>query len=62
MIFVNSYKLSGAADFPTPWDIVGGILFIVGLLVETIADFQKFYFKEDPVNRGKWCDTGKLLL
>jgi steroid 5-alpha reductase family enzyme len=59
VIFVNSTRLVAMSNaFPSGWDISGGILFVLGLVIETVADFQKFFFKEDPANRGKWCDVG----
>ena len=39
-------------------DIVGGIFFIIGLTTEAISDQQKFSFRNDPENRGKWCQVG----
>lgn len=42
----------------TPLDILGSILFVVGLLCETISDQQKFAFRNNPSNRGKWCSVG----
>lgn len=39
-------------------DIVGGALFATGLAVEAVADAQKFKFKMDPANKGRFIDTG----
>lgn len=39
-------------------DVAGMAMFAVGLTVEAVADQQKFAFKCDPSNRGKWCDVG----
>ena len=50
--FSHSYE-----DF-TPMDIIGGILFVIGLLTEAISDQQKFSFRNNPENRGKWCQVG----
>jgi steroid 5-alpha reductase family enzyme len=44
--------------FGTAADVAGLVMFILGLLVETVADQQKFTFKRDPTNRGHWCDVG----
>ncbi|MFC1710056.1 DUF1295 domain-containing protein [Patescibacteria group bacterium] len=38
--------------------ILGIIVWFLGLTVETIADRQKFQFKNNPKNRGKWIETG----
>jgi len=38
--------------------IVGVLIFLVGLTIETIADIQKFVFKNDPKNKGKWIQSG----
>ncbi|MGK0209274.1 MAG: steroid 5-alpha reductase family enzyme [Patescibacteria group bacterium] len=40
------------------WFIVGSVLFWKGLLIEGIADQQKFSFKNNKKNAGKWCDVG----
>ena len=42
-------------------DIVGLVLFCTGLLVEAVADQQKFLFRNNPENKGKWCDKGWFL-
>ncbi|CAM9193513.1 unnamed protein product [Discosporangium mesarthrocarpum] len=33
-------------------------LFAAGLVTETLADMQKYRFKNDPANAGKFCDAG----
>jgi len=63
VMFLNA---PGAAFTPHPlpnggftiWDILGGIMFGIGLITETISDQQKFNFRNNPSNRGKWCDVG----
>jgi len=59
VIFVNAPSSSSPLfeDF-TPMDIIGGILFVIGLLTEAISDQQKFSFRNNPENRGKWCQVG----
>ncbi|CAL4935513.1 unnamed protein product [Urochloa decumbens] len=39
-------------------DIIGWIMWLVGICVEATADQQKLVFKNSPSNRGKWCDVG----
>ncbi|UYV78891.1 hypothetical protein LAZ67_17000158 [Cordylochernes scorpioides] len=41
----------------TRLDFAGMVVFVVGLLCESIADFQKFRFKENPSTKGKWCNS-----
>ncbi|KAJ8536068.1 hypothetical protein K7X08_034469 [Anisodus acutangulus] len=39
-------------------DIIGWIMWIIGILVEITADQQKLAFKNSPENRGRWCTVG----
>ncbi|KAL6518117.1 hypothetical protein OROMI_033818 [Orobanche minor] len=39
-------------------DIIGLIMWTLGIFVEATADQQKFHFKNSPENRGKWCNVG----
>jgi len=41
-----------------PSDWVGVGILALGLLVETAADYQKWTFKSDAANKGKFCDAG----
>ena len=43
---------AGAADF------IGLIMWAFGFLIECWADHVKLRFKQDPENKGKWCDKG----
>jgi steroid 5-alpha reductase family enzyme len=42
----------------TGFMIVGVALWLVGLVVETIADWQKFEFIQDKKNKNKWIASG----
>lgn len=39
-------------------DIIGWIMWSVGVAAEATADQQKLTFKNSPENRGKWCNVG----
>lgn len=54
----DSVNLLKDGESFTILDIIGLVFFLIGLIIETVADFQKFFFKDNPENRGKWCDVG----
>lgn len=48
-------RASGEVRLPI---ILGLIIWFGGLLIETIADWQKYTFKNDPENKGQWIEQG----
>lgn len=36
----------------------GFLLWLAGFVIEAVSDAQKFRFKSNPENRGKWIDSG----
>lgn len=38
--------------------LIGVLIWFSGLSIETIADLQKYYFINNPENKGKWIETG----
>jgi steroid 5-alpha reductase family enzyme len=38
--------------------LIGLIIWFMGLSIEAIADIQKYRFINNPINTGKWIDTG----
>ncbi|XP_071502326.1 uncharacterized protein [Diadema antillarum] len=57
VIFINAPKNDEDLQFEA-LDYVGTVLFALGLLIEAVADQQKFNFRNNPENRGKWCQVG----
>lgn len=48
--------------FGTGRDIAGVILFVIGFLMESVSDIQKYQFRSKPENKGKVCDVGLFVL
>lgn len=42
----------------TPWMSVGGAIWALGLVIETVADAQKFAAKSRPGGGSRWMTTG----
>lgn len=61
---VGEYQLHQFSELNTTateilWiSLPGIVLFIAGLAIETIADIQKFNFKNKIENKGKWIESG----
>jgi len=46
---------------PGPWTFwmgTGTLLWLLGLVIEAVADQQKFAFKQTPQGRSRWTDVG----
>jgi steroid 5-alpha reductase family enzyme len=57
VLLLNTASLGGPARLV--WsDFVGVGMWALGLGIEAVADAQKFAFKMDPANKGKFIDTG----
>jgi len=50
---------STESDFPQPSLMIGGALYVVGIVTELVAEIQRKRFKSDPSNKGK-AYTGGL--
>jgi steroid 5-alpha reductase family enzyme len=42
----------------SPWMSVGGTIWLCGLVIEAVADRQKFAFKRTAGGRARWTDVG----
>jgi steroid 5-alpha reductase family enzyme len=42
----------------SPIMYLGILLWLTGLVIETIADYQKYFFKINLQNKGSWIETG----
>jgi len=55
---IDNGDVQRAADNVTPFDIIGWILWAFGWGIEILADRQKSAFKNNPENKGKFCNVG----
>jgi steroid 5-alpha reductase family enzyme len=53
LLFFNSEPISLSI-----LSLIGFLTWLYGILIEGIADHQKFSFKNNPANRGSWIQTG----
>jgi steroid 5-alpha reductase family enzyme len=53
--------MSADADARTPLDafaVVGIVIWLLGMVIEVVADLQKQAFRADPANKGEFIRTG----
>ncbi len=58
ILIPSAYFFATEAPIINEVGIVGLIIWLFGLLVEGIADYQKYTFINDENNKEKWIDTG----
>lgn len=56
IFFMTSYSEIGSRNIT--FMIIGLIVWLLGISIETISDMQKFKFKNDPANKGRWVNIG----
>ncbi|XP_071784583.1 uncharacterized protein [Asterias amurensis] len=57
VIFINAGKNDDGRYFG-PGEIIGTVLFVFGLIIEAVSDQQKFNFRNNKENKGKFCNAG----
>jgi steroid 5-alpha reductase family enzyme len=57
VIFVNSVPEAEQPPIGVA-DGLGWALFATGFLIQVVADMQKYAFRADPANKGKFCSKG----
>lgn len=57
IMFAAMLAMMGGGALET-LSLVGASIWAAGLVLEAVADAQKFRFSADPANRGKWIDQG----
>jgi steroid 5-alpha reductase family enzyme len=61
LAFIVSLPLHAAMASPAPpnlLDLLGALLVVAGILIETVADRQLAAFRDDPASRGQVLDRG----
>lgn len=50
-----------SSEYPKKFSLImflGSLVWLAGLVIETTADHQKYFFKINPKNQDMWIDTG----
>ncbi len=63
LLWIISFPVQWACVVPhparlTPLDMIGGSIAFMGIVIESVADYQLLRFKKNPANRGKVMDQG----
>lgn len=54
----SMFALSNGMDEISFLSALGLLIFSAGFVIETVADFEKNSFNNDPKNKGKWIQSG----
>ena len=58
-VIAASITLTGVTHKPLGiWGLVGALVWLLGFVIEVLADGQKSAFRKDPANKGKFINTG----
>ena len=59
VLYINSRGVVDIHGEPVGgWDYVGWAVFAVGIVIQVFADYQKYFFRKDSDNKGKFCTVG----
>ncbi|CAE7186525.1 DUF1295 multi-domain protein [Pyrenophora teres f. teres] len=55
---MSATSASTESDFPQPALLIGGSMYVIGIMTELVAEIQRKRFKADPKNKGKVYSGG----
>ena len=59
VLYINSRGQQEDALTPLGyWDYVGWAIFAIGIIIQVTADYQKYFFRKNPENKGQFMATG----
>ena len=58
VLYINSRGQMEDRAPLTAFDYIGWSVFGLGIVIQITADYQKYFFKKNPDNRGKFMNTG----
>ena len=57
VIYLNSRHTRGRVELGA-LDYVGWVVIALGIIIQIVADVQKYFFRKNPENKGKFCTVG----